>query len=414
MQTSSGSAVAPARTVRREQLALLIGFGLGSLAWNFCWPFLPLRIQAVGVTNLGEVARLAGLLAGGTNLITASMGPLWIVLGERFGYRLQVLRAHCGTALSMSAIGLARTPLQLAGAATLLGTLGGNYPHYLALAASRTAPAEVGQVVGDLQAAGQVGSTVGPLVGGLIAARLGLTASFLLSSLVSFSAVFVVLFAVRPDSPRSAGPDPAKGNLRRTIAQPEHRWLMLLFLTGDAGIQGLRPLIPIVISQRVADPALVVTMTGLTATLAMAGTVVAALVVGRLSRRVSPVVILRMTLPLAAVCAALLPLAQDLPTLLLGWTLLGLAAGATTPAIFAWLGHLAPGNKSAFALLATVNMLDFALGPAVMGQVSVYGLDWPFRLAAGSTLVATALTALGGPRSRGPERAWPPDLATGV
>src|SRR5436305_4735135 len=97
------------RSQRRERLALLVGFGLGSLAWNFCWPFLPLRVEAVGITDLGEVARFSGYLAGACNLITAMLGPGWILLGERFGYRLQVLRAHFGTGLSMSLIGLARS-----------------------------------------------------------------------------------------------------------------------------------------------------------------------------------------------------------------------------------------------------------------------------------------------------------------
>jgi MFS transporter, DHA1 family, multidrug resistance protein len=398
MQTSSGVTVSPVRTFYRERLALLIGFGLGSLAWNFCWPFLPLRVEAVGVTDLGEIARISGLLAGATNFITAMLGPLWIILGERFGYKYQVMRAHLGTAVSMSAIGLARLPLQLAGAATMLGTFGGNYPHYLAIAASRTSPAEVGQVVGDLQAAGQIGSTIGPLIGGLIASQLGLTASFTFSSFVSFSALLVVFLTVRPDRPKAGERSATRGSLRLALARPEHRWLMVVFLVGDAGIQGLRPLIPVIISQRVSDPATVVTTTGITATLAMAGTVVSALAVGRLSARVAPAVILRITLPIASISAATIPFAQGTLPLLAAWAFLGLAAGATTPAVFAWLGRLSPGSSGAFALLATVNMLDFAIGPAIMGQASIYGLDWPFRLAALSTAGAAIFVLFTRPR----------------
>src|SRR5438128_2619352 len=88
--------------------------------------------------------------------------------------------------------------------ARLLGSLGGNYPHYLALAAGRAAPSEVGRIVGDLQAAGQIGSTIGPLIGGLIAAHLGLTAAFLLSSVVSLIALSIAVRFIRPEAPRSA------------------------------------------------------------------------------------------------------------------------------------------------------------------------------------------------------------------
>src|SRR5262245_26460418 len=182
----------------------MVGFGPGSLAWNVGWPFLPLRVQAVGVADLGEVARLAGLLALPANLVSAALGPWWASLGERFGYKLQIMRAHLGTGLSMAALGLARTPLELAGSATLLGALGGNYPHYMALAASRTPPSEVGRVVGDLQAAGQVGGTIGPLIGGLVAGSWGLTPSFVLSGLISASSALMIAGLVRPEAPRQS------------------------------------------------------------------------------------------------------------------------------------------------------------------------------------------------------------------
>ncbi len=390
----------PAPATRRGQVALLIGFGLGSLAWNFCWPFLPLRVQAVGIADLGAVAQFTGLLAGLANLITAGIGPFWIVLGERFGYKYQVMRAHLGTSLSMSLIGLARTPVEIGGAATVLGVLGGNYPHYLALAASRASPSEVGQAIGDLQAAGQIGSTIGPVIGGLVIARLGLPAAFIAASIASLIAFLIATTFIRTDKPDATVARQPKPSLRDALKNRDNRWLMLLFPIADAGIQGLRPLIPVAISLRISDPVAVATATGFTATIAMAGTVVSALVVGRLSRRVAPRWILIVSLPAASIVAALIPLASDLPALLAGWALLGLASGATTPAIFAWMGRLAPGGSGAYALLATVNMLDFAIGPAAMGQASVYSLALPFYLAAGSTLIATLVVLLTGPRDR--------------
>src|SRR5207244_147876 len=72
---------------------MLLGFGLGSFAWNLCAPFLPLRIQDLGVHDLGEVARQAGLLVGLSSLLNAALAPGWTWLGARYGYRKQVLRA---------------------------------------------------------------------------------------------------------------------------------------------------------------------------------------------------------------------------------------------------------------------------------------------------------------------------------
>ena len=387
------------RAPRRERLAWLIGFGIGSMAWNICWPFLPLRVYAVGVADLSDVARIAGLLAGGTNLVTALLGPFWSQLGERYGYRLQIMRAHLGTSLSMSLIGLAATPLQLAGAGVVLGSLGGNYPHYMALVASRTPASEVGRVVGDMQAAGQIGGTIGPLIGGVIASQLGLSASFVVSGATSLLGIVVVAALVRPDrGGRHAVAGPPRGGVREALGRPETRRLMLLMIAGDAAVQGLRPLIPVMIQARLSDPAAVATATGLATTMQTGATVIAALVVGRLSKRVPPRRILLVTLPAAVLCAAAVPLVDGLTPLMILWTLLGLSSGATVPAIFAWLGRVAPSSSGGFALLATASMLAFAVGPAVMGQATVYGLEAPFRLAALCTLGGVALVFASDPK----------------
>jgi MFS family permease len=387
-----------ARAGRRERLAMMIGFGLGSLAWNVCWPFLPLRVQAVGIADLGEVARTSGLLAGMANTIQATLGPAWSQLGERFGYRLQLLRSHAGTAFAMSAIGLARTPTEIAAAAASLGMLGGNYPHYMALAASRTPANEVGRVVGDLQAAGQIGGTIGPLIGGLLASQLGLTATFVVSGLISFGGVFLILAFVRHRVPHEVEAARPRGSLRQAFARPEQRWLMLFFLVGEAGVQGLRPLIPIVITARADDPSIVTTTTGLAATLVAGGTVASALVVGRLSRQLSPRAVLLVALPVAAVLAAALPILPGIPLLIVGWTLMGFAGGATAPAVFAWLGRLGPAGGGGYALLASTSMLGYAIGPVIAGQASVYSLDLPFRVAAALATVTALMIALRGPR----------------
>ena len=242
----------------------MLGFGLGSFAWNVCAPFLPLRLQELGVADLGQVARLAGLLVGVSSLLSALLAPVWSRVGARSGYRGQVIRSHAGTALGWGLFGLAGSPLQMGGAAAVLGGLSGTYPHYVALAAARAAPSEVGRAVGDLQAASQVGNTLGPLVGGLIASQLGVRPTFFVTAALSAVAVGIAVFFLPAAAPRvaagpgregaraGAGHEGVAVGARRTSVQ---RWLMALLLVGDTGIVGLRPLIPVVLSARVTDPA---------------------------------------------------------------------------------------------------------------------------------------------------------------
>src|SRR5438477_317203 len=128
-----------------------------------------------------------------------------------------------------------RPPFPASGGGAALGRLGGNYPHYMALVASRTSAAEVGRVVGDMQAAGQIGGTIGPLIGGVVAGELGLPAAFFASSLVGLSAIVVVGLFVRPDAAhrREVAAGPRRGSLHAAFARPEQRRLMLLLLVGD-------------------------------------------------------------------------------------------------------------------------------------------------------------------------------------
>jgi DHA1 family multidrug resistance protein-like MFS transporter len=372
------------------QWPLLLGFGLGSFAWNVCAPFLPLQIQELGVGDLGEVARQAGFLVGLSGLLNAGLAPAWSQVGARYGYRLQVLRAHVGTGIGWLLYGLARGPLELTGAAIALGGFSGNYPHYVALAASRAAAADVGRSVGDLQAASQVGNTVGPLVGGLIATRFGVGTTFFVTAVLSLLAVVLVLLTIPRDVP-AAPRQRAGGGMGDAFKRPAQRWLMALVMAGDAGQIGMRPLIPVLLSARLAAPSTVAAATGVATTLATGGTIIAAIAVGRISRRAPPRRLLAVTLPLAALCTLLVPFAPSTPALIGLWTVAGLASGATTPGAFSWLGRIAPGQPAGFALLASTSMGTYAIGPILLGAASAVNLDVPFYLAAAITAVAAVI-----------------------
>ena len=371
----------------------MLGFGLGSFAWNVCAPFLPLRIKELGVGDLGEVARQAGFLVGLSGLLNATLAPAWSWVGARFGYRRQVLRAHAGTALGWVLYGLAPTPWHMAGAAVTLGGLSGNYPHYVALVAARAAPGEVGRAVGDLQAASQVGNTLGPLLGGLVASRFGVQATFFVTAAVSLVAVVLALTLVPADTGRLT-PRSSPEGMGAAFRRPQQRWLMALLLIADTPVIGLRPLVPVVLSARILEPSALAAATGVATTLATSGTIVAAVAVGRLSRRVPPVRLLAFSLPVAALFVALVPFAPSVPVLIAFWAIAGLAGGAVTPAAFAWMGRLAPRGAGAYALLASTSMATYAIGPIIMGQASTTSLDLPFYLSAGAVTLAALVIAL--------------------
>ena len=395
----------------------MLGFALSSFAWNVCAPFLPLRVRELSggdLANLGEIARQAGFIIGLSGMLNASLAPAWSWVGARYGYRRQVLRAHFGTALGFGLYGLAPTTGHLAGAALVLGGLSGTYPHYVALAASRAAASDVGRAVGDLQAASQVGNALGPLVGGFVAGRFGVQYTFFVTAALSIIAGLLALTCIPSDSARAAaaasvkpGESPHEG-MGAAFRRPGQRWLMALLLIADAPIIGLRPLIPVMLSARIPDPSVLAVTTGIAGTLATGGTIVAALVVGRLSRRLPPGRVLLVSLPLTAALVLLLPFVSSVPALIALWTCAGLAAGATSPSAFSWLGRVVSaggkqgGGGAAYSLLASTSMGAFALGPIVMGQATAVSLFLPFFLAAACAATAALAAYVALTRARAP------------
>src|SRR5712691_13324656 len=88
------------------QLFCLIGFGLGL-------PFLPMYVQALGVTERAEVAVWSGVLSGSAALTMAVLAPIWGVLSERYGRKPMLVRAMLGGAVLVGAMGFVNSVWQL-------------------------------------------------------------------------------------------------------------------------------------------------------------------------------------------------------------------------------------------------------------------------------------------------------------
>src|ERR1700674_3808667 len=68
------------------QFFTLVGFGLGL-------PFLPMYVQALGVTERAQVAVWSGVLSGSAALTMAVVAPIWGVLSDRYGRKPMLIRA---------------------------------------------------------------------------------------------------------------------------------------------------------------------------------------------------------------------------------------------------------------------------------------------------------------------------------
>ena len=114
------------------QFVTMIGFGLSM-------PFIPLYVQALGVTERAEVALWSGVLAGSAALALAVMAPIWGALSDRYGRKAMLVRSMLGGAVVISLMGFVSV-WQLLGLRVIQGAVTG----------SQAAAALVAGVVGQL------------------------------------------------------------------------------------------------------------------------------------------------------------------------------------------------------------------------------------------------------------------------
>src|SRR5919202_857046 len=88
------------------QFFTLVGFGLGM-------PFLPMYVQALGVTERAEVALWSGVISGSAALAMAIMAPIWGVLADRYGRKPMLVRSMLGGSVVIGAMGFVGDVWQL-------------------------------------------------------------------------------------------------------------------------------------------------------------------------------------------------------------------------------------------------------------------------------------------------------------
>src|SRR6202048_81720 len=121
------------------QLFCLIGFGLGL-------PFLPMYVQALGVTERAQVAVWSGVISGSAALTMAILAPVWGVLADRYGRKPMLVRSMVGGAVVVAAMGFVGDVWQLLAVRLVQGAVTGSQAAAAALVAG-AAPASAGGVV---------------------------------------------------------------------------------------------------------------------------------------------------------------------------------------------------------------------------------------------------------------------------
>ena len=381
---------------RHNLKVLPIATLLCSLGYALSWPFLPLMLRDLGVSE--NLETWVGYIMLAFNIIGFAISPIWGDIADHYGRKIMVLRAMLGMGVIMMLVPFAQTPLWFAVMVVSIGFFYGYMNASMALLVANTPPRRIGSALAYAQTGGLVGQTIGPAVGALLAAVIDPQhwLFWISGGLMLSGGVLVALF-VREKKHTASGPWRPDwiGSLRDILEVPRTATLYFLSFLFAALWYGNVAIVSIYMLQLLAaqppEAGSEAFWVGAAAVGLAVTSIVAVPLWGRALDRFGPSRVLMFATAAAALTHAPLPFLQTPLQLVLVRLAFGMTAAAMLPAIIQLLRMHAPAGKDARAISYASSFQCFGMGlvPFCAGLIGpVLGLRVYFA-------VCTALT-LGG------------------
>ena len=180
---------------KRNIAVLWVAQIVATLGFSFTFPFFPLFFRDLGIDDVENAAFWTGLSGWALGLGMGLFSPFWGILGDRFGRRLNIVRAMALGGVVLGLTGYAQNPEQLVFARFLSGASSGVVMTIMALVAAHTPREHLPVATGAIQSSLFLGSALGPLIGGIAFDAYGMQAAFWATGgALLTAAVMVALF----------------------------------------------------------------------------------------------------------------------------------------------------------------------------------------------------------------------------
>ncbi|PAA96975.1 multidrug efflux MFS transporter MdtG [Serratia fonticola] len=320
---------------QRNLFITWLGCFLTGAAFSLIMPFLPLYVEALGVTDHQSLNMWSGLVFSITFLFSAIASPFWGSLADRRGRKLMLLRSALGMGIVMVLMGMAQNIWQFLALRAVLGLLGGFIPNANALIATQVPRHRSGWALGTLSTGGVSGALIGPLIGGLLADQYGLRPVFFITATVLFICFLLTLFCVREQFTPVQKKDML--HARQVFASLKSPKLILSLFVTTMIIQiatgSIAPILTLYVRELAGNISNLAFVSGLIASVPGVAALMSAPRLGKLGDRIGPERILVFMLVISVLL--LIPMAFVQTPWQLGVLrfLLGAADGALLPAV---------------------------------------------------------------------------------
>ena len=340
----------------------LIGFGL-------VIPLLPFYAERFDASPQ-QVTMLMAVFS----LMSMLTAPIWGRLSDRVGRRPVLMVSMAAASLAYLWLGFADALWMLFAARALAGACAGNIAAANAYVADVTTPENRAKGMGMIGAAFGLGFIVGPALGGIVAGNQLATADLrspgLIACALSVTALLGVIFVLKESLPAGVATRPRRGRvaaLRDALGRKALARLLAVFFLAILAFAGMEATFALwAMAQFGWGPAqigYVFTYVGLLSAVMQGG------LIGRLTARFGEEKLLIAGLALIAAGLLLVPLAHDLPVLILAVSGLALGMGAMQPSLNSLISRRAGADRQGevMGVAQSVGSLSRVLGPLLAG-----------------------------------------------
>jgi MFS family permease len=360
----------------RNLAVLWLAQALSAMGFSFFFPFVPLFIQDLGVTDPGQAALWSGISGGIGGLFMMLSGPFWGILGDRYGRKKNVLRALIGSAIVLAATALVTDVYQLVGFRVMLGLVSGTWVTVMALASSQAPRHKVTFAIGIVQSASFLGLTLGPLIGGALADSIGFRGSFLVTGAVVGLCGLLVLFFVKENLVKPVAMEKLRPRLMyRNFAQIlESKTLvgvLMVMILVQIGPTIVMPVLPVFIAT-LAGSSSAASLAGVAFSLMGLTATVSSITMSRLVKTLGLQKLLLIAFIGAALVYVPLYFATGITQVFILLAALGLFNGGLNTLTFSLVGTSVPVEKqgAAYGTAQSASALAWGAGPLMGGAIA--------------------------------------------
>ncbi|HDG1665350.1 TPA: multidrug efflux MFS transporter MdtG [Kluyvera ascorbata] len=394
---------------KRNLAVVWLGCFLTGAAFSLVMPFLPLYVEALGVTGHSSLNMWSGLVFSITFLFSAIASPLWGGLADRKGRKIMLLRSALGMSIVMLLMGLAQNIWQFLILRALLGLLGGFIPNANALIPTQIPRHKSGWALGTLSTGAVSGALLGPLAGGFLADNYGLRPVFFMTAAVLFVCFVMTLFFIREQFTPVSKKEML--HVKEVFGSLKNRELVLsLFVTTliiQVATGSIAPILTLYVRDLAGNISNIAFISGMIASVPGVAALICAPRLGKLGDRIGPEKILIVALVVSVLLLIPMSFVQNPLQLGILRFLLGAADGALLPAVQTLLVYNSSNQIAGriFSYNQSFRDIGNVTGPLIGAAVSAnYGFRAVFCVTAAVVLFNAIYTGFSLRRSPEPSR----------